>query len=142
MSNQPLVGIWWYTDNHEVWAHTIPRVSGTFIAPYIQFDKYSNHKNLWADTVRNHMDAESASERIDKGYKSFERGRVVYNYDTRRYEVACSGDIWLNTAFRQAIIHHFNLEGHWVEFMQNRGYHKVELTHDSEKDKDYYFDSD
>ena len=65
---------------------------------------------------------------IAKGYKSIERGRVIYNTATMVYEITCSQNLINNTDFRKNIVNYFNLSESRYEFVLLNHYHKIELT--------------
>ncbi len=65
---------------------------------------------------------------MEKGYKSLERGRVIYNTATMMYEITCSARMIHNTNFRKNIVDYYLLSDNRFEFVQLNHYYKVELT--------------
>lgn len=131
------VGIWWYTDAREVWAVSVPTDDGVLDGPYFQYSLRENHMTLWRKVVSENSQS-NTKEIISKGYKSFERGRVIYNCRTCCYEVTCSGNLIYDKEFRRDIIDYFDLRGNQVEFIQLNHYHKEELTGNPALDEFYY----
>lgn len=131
------IGIWWYTDEGEIWAQSDFTDNGIQYGPYLQYSAKENHMTLWRSTVmRNAKD--NANQIIAKGYKSLERGRVIYNCRTACYEVTCSENLVHDKSFRRAIIDYFDLKGNQIEFVALQHYHKMELTGNPSLDEFYY----
>lgn len=123
------IGIWWYTDNGEVWAVSAPVDEGITNGMYIQYSETQNHSTLWSLMVKEHIkDIKSQQDIIAKGFKSIERGRVIYNTATMVYEIICSQNIIYNNAFRQNIVEYFHLTESRYEFVQLNHYYKIKLT--------------
>lgn len=131
------IGIWWYTDNGEVWAQSDFTYNGVQDGPYLQYSDHQNHMTLWSNTVMQNASSD-ANDIIARGYKSFERGRVIYNCMTSCYEVTCSEQMIHDKQFRRAIIDYFDLSGNQVEFIALRHYHKESLTGNPALDEFYY----
>lgn len=131
------IGIWWYTDDGKVWAQSDFTDNGVQDGPYLQYSDHQNHMTLWTSTVKRYA-KDNANGIIAKGYKSLERGRVIYNCMTACYEVICSQAMINNKQFRQAIIDYFDLSGNQVEFIVLRHYYKEELTGNPTLDEFYY----
>lgn len=133
------VGIWWYKPSDEVWAFLRNLDDGYNTGDYIQYDKEANHFSLWRSaTQRNIADAKKADEQYSKGYKSLERGRVIFNLRTQSYEILCSKNIFADDNFRQSIINAFNLKGCRYDFVPLNHYTVAELTGNPALDKFYY----
>lgn len=124
--NNTQIGIWWYTNEKEVWAKSIPSEEGTKCGYYLQYSGIDDHDNLWSNVVYDHLQGEAAIERIHKGYKSFERGRVAYNSITGMFDVTCSKNIQMDRDFRSAIIRYFHLQGQHVDFIAFDDYYVEE----------------
>lgn len=132
------IGVWWYTDDGEIWAKSCLTDDGVPMSMYLQYSKEDNHLNLWPSVVKEHLQDQDAVHRINKGFKSFERGRVIFNCATCCYEIICSASIINNRDFRQAIIDYFNLSNSRFEFVKLDHYHKEELTGNPALDEFYY----
>lgn len=118
------VGIWWYTDDGDVWARSVFTDDGVLDGPYIQLDDRENHMILWKTVVNEHMKSD-ADKIISKGYESLERGRVIYNTRTACYEVTCSRQLFRDLQFRKSIINYFELSGNQVEFIPLNHYYRM-----------------
>lgn len=132
------IGIWWYTDDGQIWAQSDFTDNGIQDGMYLQYSDKENHATLWASTVKHNAPKDQVNKIISKGYKSLERGRVIYNCATACYEVTCSQDLIYNKDFREAIINYFDLRGNQVEFVKLNHYHKEELTGNPALDEFYY----
>lgn len=129
VNNNNHVGIWWYTDNGEIWDESIPIYKGVLSGIYIQYSDNDNHLTLWSSVVKKHIkDTALQQNMIGKGYKSIERGRVIYNTVTMKYEITCSEKMIRDTAFRKNIVAHYQLAEGSFEFVQLNHYYKIELT--------------
>lgn len=124
-----LIGIWWYTDEGQVWGKCCPVDDGELDGMYLQLSRSKNHMTLWSSTVKDNVeDVEDQRSIIALGYRSLERGRVIYNTATQCYEVTCSKNIVDDEEFRKAIISYFQLSGNRVDFVPLNHYFKIELT--------------
>lgn len=132
------VGIWWFTDENEIWMKGVPTNDGEQVGAYIQYSEHWNHLNSWSSVVKSHLSGETANIRIAKGFKSFERGRVIYNCQTCCYEVTCSDALLNNSIFRNAVVDAFDLRGNRIDFVALQHYHKEELTGNPVLDDFYY----
>ena len=134
-----LVAIWWYTDNGEFWdfSKTLDDAEQDFNC--LQYSSTKNHLSLWRDVVNNHVkNEEERKQLISKGYKSIERGRVVYNLQNQRYEIICSEKLVNDPEFRKKCIDYFNLGSDKYEFFALNHYGKQELTGNPYVDSMYY----
>lgn len=123
------VGIWWYTDNNEIWEESIQKDNGILSGIYIQYSNTESHLSLWSSTVKKHIKDKKLQENIiAKGYKSVERGRVIYNTATMMYEITCSAKMIHNMEFRKNIVNYYQLSENRYEFVQLNHYYKIELT--------------
>ena len=134
-----LIGIWWCSPEGDIWGKVCPLSDGIQDGDYIQYSDRLNHMTLWRqvvqDNVENHDDAESI---IRKGYKAYERGRVVYDTRTQVYQITCSSDMFTNSDFRDECIAYFELYGCRYEFVSLSHYYKAELTGNPDVDKFNY----
>ena len=99
-----------------------------------------NHMNLWRKIVHEHIDSSDAESVIAKGYKSIERGRVVFNIRTQSYEVICSQFLLHDNVFRNKCIDYFGLSGNRYSFDALNHYYRQELTGNPSLDSLYYED--
>lgn len=135
-----LVAIWWYTDDGEFWDFSKTLDNAEQDYDYLQYSKTKNHLNLWKLATNTYVKDKNIRKNIyEKGYKSIERGRVVYNIRTQTYEVICSKALVDNIEFRNKCIEHFKLRGNRVDFEALNHYYKIELTGNPSIDK-FYFD--
>jgi hypothetical protein len=81
------VGIWWIYDN-KVIGEYCPVDEGVEDRGYIQFSKTKNHVTEWEIIIKEQLP--EAIDLIPNGYRSIERGRVVYNIRSQVYEIICS----------------------------------------------------
>ena len=83
----------------------------------IQYDLSKNHLSDWSKVVKDNFENEDeAKEIISKGYKHFERGRVIFNILTLSYTVTCSEALKNNNDFREKVLSFFNLQNKRVDF--------------------------
>lgn len=134
-----LVSIWWYTDNGDFWDFSKTLDTAEDDHGYLQYSTTQNHLTLWRNAVKNHInDQNKQKEIIAKGYKSIERGRIIFNLRTQSYEIICSDKLVNNTEFRNKCIEYFNLKGNRYDFIQVNHYGKQELTGNPALDSIYY----
>ena len=81
------VGIWWLYDD-KVIGDYCPVDEGVEDRGYIQFSTTDNHITRWETTIKEQLP--EAINLISKGYRSLERGRVVYDIRSQVYEIICS----------------------------------------------------
>lgn len=135
-----LVGIYWYTDDHEVIGLAQPVDDGEIDGPYIQF-KGPNHLSAWKQVVRDNFSTDEQEAIIARGFKSLYRGRCIYSTVTQTYTVTCSKDLVDDKEFRTKVKEYFQLTGVRVEFLPLNHYqYKLELTGNPAID-DMYFDN-
>lgn len=123
-----LVGIWWYTPSKDIIGVTKSIDDGVSDGDYIQYDDKQNHLTLWRKVIKDNYKEPVASKIISKGYKSFERGRVIYNLRTQCYEITCSKNLVNDLEFRKKIIDYFNLGSDRKDFVSLGHYYVAELT--------------
>ena len=134
-----LVSIWWYTDSKEFWDFSLPTDDGIEQYGYVQYSPTQNHMTLWRRAVREHIDdTDEQNKVISLGYKSFERGRIIYNVRTQCYEITCSNTLFQDPEFRSACVAYFNLSGNRYEFVKLDHYSKQSLTGNPALDAMYY----
>lgn len=137
--NDGLVGIWWYTDSGEFWSYNKTLDDAEECHGYLQASNTKNHMNLWRSTVNKYIsDTDEANKIIAKGYKSIERGRIVFNIRTQCYEIVCSDKLVNDLKFRAACKEYFNLSGSRCQFEALHHYCKQELTGNPAIDELYY----
>ena len=135
-----LVSVWWYTSDGEFWDFSIDVNKAENDGGFLQYSTTKNHLNLWRLACDTYItDVTKRNETYNKGYKSIERGRVIYNLRTQCYEVICSKELVDDVAFKEACIKHFNLSGNRVDFQALNHYHIQNLTGNPSVDK-FYFD--
>lgn len=122
-----LVGIWWIYNN-QVIADALPLDSGYNDRSYIHYDENRNHLTEWSRLIKNSLPPDEASSVISEGYKSLERGRVLFNIRTRCYEVICSEAVYKDLDLRNLIVDYFELRGCRYDFIQESHYHIAKLT--------------
>lgn len=135
------VSIWWYTDSSEFWDFS--KIMGDAVESYgyLQYSNTENHMTLWRKAVKDHIsDPKEQTDIINKGYKSFERGRIVFNIRTQCFEITCSEALFTDRKFRSDCIDYFGLNGCRYEFVKLNHYSKQELTGNPTIDE-FYFDS-
>lgn len=131
------VGIWWYTDDGRVIGVSKPTDSAELDGAYIQYSYKENHMTLWRKVITDNY-KDNHEEIISKGYKSLERGRVIYDCRTCCYEVTCSDALFYDKEFRSKILDYFDLRGNQIEFVKLNHYHKESLTGNPALDEFYY----
>lgn len=133
------VSIWWYTDNGDFWDFSKSTDDAEDDHGFLQYSVTQNHMTLWRDAVRNNIDdADKQKEVINRGYKSIERGRVVFNIRSQAYEIICSATLVNNPEFREKCVKYFNLTGNRYSFIPMNHYGKQELTVNPTLDSMYY----
>lgn len=133
------VGIWWYTDSYDIWGVLKDLDSGYNDNNYIQYSNIDNHMSLWRKIVKdNTTSLEEFNNIYNKGYKSLERGRVIYNLRTQSYEIICSQAIYKDPVFRSKCLDYFELNNCRYDFIPLSHYYKVELTGNPSLDKFNY----
>lgn len=112
------VSVWWYTPDGEFWDFSKPVGEGVIMLDNIQYSEFDTHLSLWREAVEKYCEDESAqSDIINKGYKSYERGRVAYDTRTMCYTIYCSEKLYDDLEFRKHCIYHFELSGSRYEFV-------------------------
>ena len=96
--------------------------------------------NLRHKVVNSYASPNDADRIIAKGYKSIERGRIVFNIRTQAYEIICSESLVTDKQFRDGCIEYFNLRGNRYMFEALNHYYKQALTGNPALDAMYYED--
>lgn len=117
------VGIWWVY-NSEVIADLVSLDNGYNDGSFIHYDTSKNHLTEW----RRLMNGFGAGDQIPKGYKSIERGRVVYNLRTMCYEIVCSETVSKDLDTLKKIIEAFELSSSRYDIVVDPHYHIAEIT--------------
>ena len=105
----------------------------------MQYSNSQNHCTLWRTAVKNSVsDTDEQNKIIARGYKSIERGRVIYNIRTQSYEIICSDALLKDSNFRNKCIEYFNLKGNRYDFQSLSHYGKQGLTGNPALDSMYY----
>lgn len=123
------VGIWWFTDNGQVWGVYCSLNDAVLDGIYYQYSADANHMTLWKQVVTDNVADETERQNIYVlGWKGLERGRVIYNTKTQCFEVICSEAIFNDLSARQAVKDAYGLKGKRVEFEKISHYCKLPLT--------------
>lgn len=134
-----LVAIWWYTNGGEFWDYCKTLDDAYNDGYFLQYSGTQNHLTLWRTAVKDHIpNDEEQKEVISKGYKSIERGRIVYNLRAQCYEITCSDELVKDENFRKNCVDYFNLKGNRYSFVPMQHYAKQELTGNPSIDSMYY----
>lgn len=122
-----LVGIWWIKDD-KVIADMKLLDEGYNDGNFINYDQRKNHATEWRRCIKE-VFPDEAEEIIRKGYKSLDRGRVVYNLRTQCYEVTCGDDVFKDIEKRRLLVDAFELSDCRYDFVNlGQHYHIAELT--------------
>lgn len=121
------VGIWWIL-NGEVIGDAVPLDKGYNDGSFINYDDFKNHSTEWSSTIKDNVEGDEADEIISQGFKSIERGRVVYNLRTQSYEIVCSESISKDVDALRQIISEFELQGCRYDVVPSAHYHIAKIT--------------
>ena len=119
------IGIWWYC-NGKVVGEYCPLSEGIEDRGYLQFSKTKNHITEWESVIK-----EQLPEMIDtlpKGYRSIERGRVVYNPRAMVYEIICSVAVASDKRAIEEIANEFNISDLRYDVIPSSHYYVPTLT--------------
>lgn len=119
------VGIWWFYDNAVVGEYC-PVDDGVDDRGYIQFSKTRNHMNTWESAIRQQLP--EAIDMIPKGYRSIERGRVVYDIRSQVFEIICSQTIASDENAIQMIAEEFEIADQRYDVIPSSHYYVPTLT--------------
>ena len=126
--NDGFIGIWWCTDDYQIFGVSCTLSGGYNDGTYIQYSNIENHLNLWRKCVDTVFDKNKSDEIYSLGYKGLERGRVIYDLRTQCYIVTCSKSMLYDSKFRDAIKDYFDLNNCRVDFQALARYSKLPLT--------------
>lgn len=119
------VGIWWFYNNTVIGEYC-PVDEGVDDRGYIQFSKTKNHITEWESVVREQLP--EAIDLIPKGYRSIERGRVVYNIRSQVYEIICSQEIASDERAIKLIAEEFQISNLRYDVIPSSHYYIPPLT--------------
>ena len=126
-STSALIGIWWIKDDTVIADY---RTADTAYndGSFLNYDYKKNHETEWRRLVKEYF-PEEAEEIISKGYRSLDRGRVLYNLRTQCYEVTCGPEVYNDPEARKLLVDAFELEGCRYDFINlGQHYHRAPLT--------------
>lgn len=122
-----LIGIWWIIDDTLV-ADAISVDEGYSSGGYINYSETRNHSTEWEQLLIKSFPSRWR-DIASRGYKSVDRGRVVYNLLTQSYEITCGTEVATNKQKCNLIINGFNLQGCRVDIVCiPTHYHIAEIT--------------
>ena len=119
------VGIWWFYDG-TVAGEYCPVDYGVDDRGYIQFSKTRNHMNTWESVIRQQLP--EAIDMIPKGYRSIERGRVVYDIRSQVFEIICSQTIASDENAIKKIAEEFEIADQRYDVIPSSHYYVPTLT--------------
>lgn len=128
-----LIGIWWWTGD-EILGKSCLVDNGFTDNRYIQYSDKENHLTLWRKVCEENN---IPKEIINKGYKYYERGRVIYNLMSQSFEVILSQDLYGNKDFKRECKDYFNLYNCRVEFIPLNHYYRVDTDNPAILDFEY-----
>lgn len=116
------VGVWWFYNN-KVIGEYCPLSDAVEDRGYMQFSKTKNHITEWEPTIREQLP--EAIDLISKGYRSIERGRVVYDPRAMVYEIICSQIIASDEAVISAIAKEFDIADLRYDVIRSYNYEDI-----------------
>ena len=119
------IGIWWFY-NDKVVGGFCPLSDGVEDRGYLQFSKTKNHITEWESTIKEQ--SPEAVDMIPKGYRSIERGRVVYDPRAMVYEIICSPTIAGDDNAINRIAEEFNIADLRYDVIPSSHYYVPTLT--------------
>jgi len=119
------VGIWWFYNNKVVGVYC-PLSEGVEQWGYVQFSNSENHMTMWEDIIEEQLP--EATDMIPLGYRSIERGRVVYDARSQVYEIICSEKIASDNNAIQLIAKEFNISDLRYEVEPSSHYYVPHFT--------------
>lgn len=123
------VGIWWYTDSGEVWGLLKPTEEAVPYEGYLQYDAIKNHISEWRKVLNAFCkNQDEINSYISKGYRSLERGRVLFDIANQCYKVTCSKNLVNDNRFKSKIISYYGLDFNKVVFEALDHYCKIAYT--------------
>lgn len=115
------VGIWWW-DGEKFMGRSCLVVDGYDDGRFVQYSNTENHLSLWPRICEENGISKDIRYR---GYKFYERGRVVYNIGACSFDILCSQDLAMDARFRAACVREFSLADCPIAFIANQHYHRV-----------------
>lgn len=135
----PPVSIWWYLEDKRKFvsfSEDIDKAPSS--GEYLQYSSKNNHLTLWRSACKK-ISPENWKSYYDKGYKSLERGRVVYNLKTQCYEILCSERMSRSSNFIKDCFNQLLKGSHCRhQFVKCDHYFVAELTGNPELDRFTY----
>ena len=119
------VGIWWLYNNKVVGEYC-PVNEGVDDRGYIQFSNTDNHITKWESTIKEQLP--EATDLLPKGYRSIERGRVVYDIRAQVYEIVCSRAIASDEKAIQLIAKEFEIDNLRYDVIPSVHYYVPDYT--------------
>ena len=119
------IGIWWYC-NGKVVGEYCPLSEGIEDRGYLQFSKTKNHITEWESVIKEQLP--EAIDMLPKGYRSIERGRVVYDPRAMVYEIICSVAIASDKKAIEEIANEFNIADLRYDVIPSSHYYVPTLT--------------
>jgi len=119
------VGIWWYY-NGKVVGEFCPVSEGIEDRGYIQFSKTKNLITEWKSTIEEQLP--EAVDLIPKGYRSIERGRVVYDIRSQVFEIICSQEIAKDENAIKLIAEEFEISNQRYDVIASSHYYIPTMT--------------
>lgn len=113
------IGIWWFYNNKVVGMY-VPLSEGVAYRGYIQFDKIKNHITEWESTIKEQLP--EALDFIPKGYRSIERGRVIYDPRSMVYVIVCSNALAADSNVIKLIADEFEISNLRYDVMPSSHY--------------------
>lgn len=125
LPTQGYVGIWWFYNNKVVGEYC-PVDEGLDDRGYIQFSKTKNHITEWESTIKEQLP--EAIDLISRGYRSIERGRVVYDIKSQVFEIICSQEIAKDRNAIKLIAEEFEISNQRYDVIPSSHYYIPSLT--------------
>ena len=111
------VGFWWYTDNKQIIGTISTLENAELDGIYYQYSRDKNHMSVWREVVEKQVpNHEEKAVLLRNGYRSIERGRVVYDTRSGSYTVFCSKMLVNDKAFQTKVKNFYNLNHDMVDF--------------------------
>ena len=124
-----MVGLWWYTDSGEVWGLFKPIEEAVPSGRYLHYDTMKYHLIEWETILKAFCNTQDEIDYyLSKGYKSLERGSVIYDSFNLNYLVICSKSLIKDDTFKKKVIEYYELDPDNVVFEALDHYCKVSYT--------------
>lgn len=125
------VGIWWLYNDSVVGVYC-PVADGVDDRGYIQFSRSKNHITEWKSVIEEQLP--EAIDMIPHGYRSIERGRVVYNIRSQVYEIVCSEAVASDETAIKLIAKEFEISNQRYDVVVSSHYYVPSSTGNSALD--------